>query len=265
PKFEAMALSLHEANPGHHMQHSYSMKANLPEFRRDPMLSFYNVPNWFPFYSAYQEGWGLYSEYLGEEMGLYEDEYELMGRYSYDILRASRLVVDTGLHYYGWSRERAIEYLQNYTALAAGSAANEIDRYITWPGQACAYKIGEIKLRQLREKAEKELGDKFNIRDYHLHVLENGAMPMRVLETLIDNWIQGVKDQPSPTTITPGPGINGTPVWRATGHVVIMWLLMSVVVEIILLMKSVIYRRKLQDQYLVSIRRTMMSKVYKTY
>ncbi|WAR28748.1 hypothetical protein MAR_014452, partial [Mya arenaria] len=197
PLFEAMALSLHEANPGHHMQHSYSMKADLPDFRRDPMLSFYNIPNWFPYYSSYQEGWGLYSEYLGEELGLYEDDYEMMGRYSYDILRACRLVVDTGLHYYRWSREEAITYLQNYTAMAYGSAANEIDRYITWPGQACAYKVGEIKIRELRKHAEDELGSRFNIQEFHLQVLENGAMPMSVLESLIKRWIQDIKSETS--------------------------------------------------------------------
>ncbi|WAR28778.1 hypothetical protein MAR_014482, partial [Mya arenaria] len=197
PLFEAIALSLHEANPGHHMQHSYSMKADLPDFRRDPMLSFYNIPSWFPYYSAYQEGWGLYSEYLGEEMGLYEDDYEMVGRYSYDILRACRLVVDTGLHYYRWSRAEAIEYLQNYTIMAYDSAANEIDRYITWPGQACAYKVGEIKIRELRKHAEEELGSRFNIQEFHLQVLENGAMPMSVLESLIKRWIQDIKSETS--------------------------------------------------------------------
>ncbi|KAL4220247.1 hypothetical protein ACF0H5_020655 [Mactra antiquata] len=190
PFFEMMALSLHEANPGHHMQHSYSMKANLPKFREDQILSFYNIPNWFPYYSSYGEGWGLYSEYLGEEMGLYKDDYEMMGRYSYEILRASRLVVDTGLHYKKWSRQQAIEYLENHTALIGGSSANEIDRYITWPGQACAYKLGEIKMKQLRQKAESELGSNFDVKEFHLHILENGAMPMSVLERLVDSWIE---------------------------------------------------------------------------
>ncbi|KAK3589706.1 hypothetical protein CHS0354_015218 [Potamilus streckersoni] len=193
PFFEMMALSLHEANPGHHMQHSYSMYASLPDFRKNSVFSFYNVPNWFPFYSAYQEGWALYSEYLGEEMGLYKDNYEMMGRYSYEILRAVRLVVDTGIHYYGWSRDRAIDYMINYTGMGPGSAANEIDRYITWPGQACAYKLGEIKIKDLRKMAELQLGSKFDIREFHSVILENGGMPMSVLETLVTSWIQEKK------------------------------------------------------------------------
>ncbi|XP_053404382.1 uncharacterized protein LOC123554147 [Mercenaria mercenaria] len=194
PLFETMVLSLHEANPGHHLQNSFSLKAALPDFRKNSILSFYNVPNWFPFYSAYQEGWGLYSEYLGEEMGMYADEYEMMGRYSYEILRASRLVVDTGLHYMRWSREEAISYLQNHTAMAGGSAANEIDRYITWPGQACAYKLGEIKIKELRQKAENGLGEKFDVKEFHLQILENGGMPMSVLEAVVNDWIEKMKN-----------------------------------------------------------------------
>lgn len=202
PLFETMVLSLHEANPGHHLQNSFSLRADLPDFRKNPILSFANVPNWFPFYSAYQEGWGLYSEYLGEEMGMYKDGYEMMGRYSYEILRASRLVVDTGLHYMRWTREEAILYLQNHTALAGGSAANEIDRYITWPGQACAYKLGEIKIKELRQKAERELGDKFDLKEFHYQILANGGMPMSVLERIVNSWIDTTK-QSKPTSGSP--------------------------------------------------------------
>ncbi|KAL3848600.1 hypothetical protein ACJMK2_019449 [Sinanodonta woodiana] len=189
-----MALSLHEANPGHHMQHSYSMYASLPDFRKNSVMSFYNVPNWIPFYSAYKEGWGLYSEYLGEEMGLYKDDYEMMGRYSYEIFRAVRLIVDTGIHYYGWSRDIAIEYMTNYTGMGPGNAANEIDRYITWPGQACAYKLGEIKIKQLRKMAELHLGDQFDIKEFHSVILENGGMPMNVLEKVVTSWLHEKKN-----------------------------------------------------------------------
>ncbi|XP_060593794.1 uncharacterized protein LOC132748243 [Ruditapes philippinarum] len=202
PLFETMVLSLHEANPGHHLQNSFSLRADLPDFRKNPILSFADVPNWFPIYSAYMEGWGLYSEYLGEEMGMYKDGYEMMGRYSYEILRASRLVVDTGLHYMRWTREEAILYLQNHTALAGGSAANEIDRYITWPGQACAYKLGEIKIKELRQRAERELGDKFDLKEFHYQILANGGMPMSVLERIVNSWIDTTK-QSKPTSGSP--------------------------------------------------------------
>ncbi|KAL3848599.1 hypothetical protein ACJMK2_019448 [Sinanodonta woodiana] len=195
--YTIMALSLHEANPGHHLQHSYSMNASLPDFRKYSVLSFYNVPNWIPFYSAFHEGWGLYSEYLGEEMGLYKDDYEMMGRYSFEILRAARLVVDTGIHYYGWSRDKAIEYMTNYTGMGPGNAANEIDRYITWPGQACAYKLGEIKIKQLRKTAEQYLGAQFDIKEFHSVILVNGAMPMNVLDRLVTSWLQGKKTSAS--------------------------------------------------------------------
>ncbi|KAL3848598.1 hypothetical protein ACJMK2_019447 [Sinanodonta woodiana] len=195
--YRMMALSLHETNPGHHLQHSYSMFANLPDFRKYSVMSFYNIPNWIPFYSAYKEGWGLYSEYLGEEMGLYKDDYEMMGRYSFEILRAARLVVDTGIHYYGWSRDKAIEYMTNYTDMGPGSVANEIDRYITWPGQACAYKLGEIKIKQLRKRAEQYLGAEFDIKEFHSVILVNGIMPMNVLERLVTSWLQGKKSSPA--------------------------------------------------------------------
>lgn len=189
PTFDYMALSLHEAYPGHHLQHSYSMTADLPKYRRFPEYSFYDVPYFLPFFSAYVEGWGLYSEYLGEEMGLYKDDYELMGRYSAEMLRACRLVVDTGIHYFGWTKQKAGYYMHNHTAFGPGFIENEINRYITWPGQACAYKMGEIKIRQLRKKSETELGKLFDIKEFHSTILENGPMPLNILETVVENWI----------------------------------------------------------------------------
>ncbi|KAJ8310411.1 hypothetical protein KUTeg_012276, partial [Tegillarca granosa] len=236
PSFDFMALALHEANPGHHLQHSYGMKATLPDYRKQPEISFYDVPFWFPFYSAYMElqiivksngkctesrvnnsdkkvflefhvfytyknedyinmciicmnlsmfcifkGWALYSEYLGVEMGLYKDDFEM------------------------WERERAIDFMLNYTASSRESATTEIDRYITWPGQACAYKIGEMKIKDMRVKAQNELGSKFDIRDFHLVILENGAVPMSVLETLINEWVDKKKNEPGP-----GPSSSST-------------------------------------------------------
>ncbi|VDI72533.1 Hypothetical predicted protein [Mytilus galloprovincialis] len=164
PTFGFMALALHETVPGHHLQ-----------------------------------GWALYAEYLGEEMGVYKTDAQMLGRYSEEIFRACRLVVDTGLHYMGWSRKQAIEYMSNYTASGENELSNEINRYITWPGQACAYKIGELKIKELRKKAEEELGNLFDIKDFHSVVLKNGPMPLNILETVIDSWIEEVKRKP-PTT-----------------------------------------------------------------
>eukprot|EP00105_Crassostrea_gigas_P037677 XP_019921825.1 PREDICTED: uncharacterized protein LOC109617068 [Crassostrea gigas] len=211
PFFEFMALSLHEANPGHHLQHSYAMLADLPDYRRHTPLSFYDIPVWFPFYSAYSEGWALYSEYLGVEMGLYKDDYELMGRYSAEILRACRLVVDTGLHYYNWDKQRAIDYMLNYTAYSFEAMEIEVNRYITWPGQACAYKIGEIKIKDLRRKAETELGTRFDIRDFHSLILTNGAVPMSLLEMLVNEWIEEVKAGP---IVSGGSLVTGSYKWQ---------------------------------------------------
>ncbi|XP_013414702.1 uncharacterized protein LOC106176736 [Lingula anatina] len=207
-KLGFMALSLHEGNPGHHMQMSYALVANkdLPKFRRNPLIDVYSrAPFNFPFYTAYSEGWGLYAEYLGEEMGAYKDNNEMIGRYSYEIFRAVRLVVDTGLHVMGWSRDRAIQYLANYTEMSLEAAAIEIDRYITWPGQACAYKIGEMKLKELRRRAEKALGSKFDIKEYHHQVLSIGAVPLHLLEQQIDDWISATVSSAAKTS----PGVGG--------------------------------------------------------
>ncbi|WAR28595.1 hypothetical protein MAR_014299, partial [Mya arenaria] len=160
---------------------------------------YYSVPYHFPFYTANIEGWGLYSESLGEKdyLDVYDDEYELMGRYSYEIFRACRLVVDTGLHYFNWTRDDAIEYVLNYTSLSRSSTETEIDRYITWPGQATAYKIGEIKIKELRKRAIDELGSLFDIQDFHSIFLDFGAAPLSVVERLVEQWIKNVKESDS--------------------------------------------------------------------
>ncbi|XP_046577884.1 uncharacterized protein LOC124285659 [Haliotis rubra] len=202
-KYIMMPVTLHESVPGHHLQISYALKANLPDFRRNTeYFRYYEVPYHFPFYTAYREGWALYAESLGEELNLYQNDYELMGRYSSEIFRACRLVVDTGLHYYGWNREEAIRYMLKYTSFSRAEMTTEIDRYITWPGQACAYKIGEIKIKELRKRAEDTLGDLFDIRDFHSVVLENGPMPLTILEEIVDDWILNYKPATAEETCT---------------------------------------------------------------
>lgn len=139
------------------------------------------------------KGWALYAESLGEEMGLYEDDYELMGRYGSEIFRACRLVVDSGLHHFNWTRDRAIEFMLNYTAYSEQSITTEVDRYLTWPGQACGYKIGELKIKELRAKAQKDLGSKFDIKDFHSIILKDGALPLDILTKNVNQWIDETK------------------------------------------------------------------------
>ncbi len=179
PKWEMVALTLHEAVPGHHLQIALNEElGDIPEFRK-------HVD-----YTAFIEGWGLYAESLGEEMGMYEDLYDKFGQLSYEMWRAIRLVVDTGMHIKGWSRDQAINYFKDHAPKAQHDIEVEIDRYIIWPGQALSYKIGELKFKELRKRAAKKLGDKFDLREYHNEALKNGALPLRILEANIDNWIK---------------------------------------------------------------------------
>ena len=177
PKYEMMALSLHESVPGHHLQIALAIEQNIPNFRR------------YGGYTAFVEGWGLYAESLGDEMGLYGDPYTKFGQLMYEIWRASRLVVDTGMHYLRWDRQRAIDFMVENTVKQELEVAAEIDRYIVWPGQALAYKIGQLKISELRANAKLALGDKFDVRDFHHELLKDGALPLDRLEAKMNAWI----------------------------------------------------------------------------
>lgn len=177
PLYNLEALTLHEAVPGHHHQTALAMELGLPEFRKTA------------YHAAFSEGWGLYSERLGLEAGFYTDPYSNFGRLTYEMWRANRLVIDTGIHAFGWSRQQAIDYLLANSALTRPEVVDEIDRYITWPGQATAYKIGELKIRALRARAEDALGPNFNIRDFNDMVVGNGSIPIAVLEEVAAAWL----------------------------------------------------------------------------
>jgi len=178
PRWEMMPLSLHEAVPGHHLQISLAQEMpDQPMFRKQGG------------FTAFIEGWGLYAERLGYDMGLYDDPYDRMGQQAYDMWRAVRLVVDTGLHSKGWSRQQAIDYFAANAPKAELDIANEIDRYISTPGQALAYKIGQLKISELRARAEKRLGNRFDLRAFHDALLSDGALPLSVLEQRVDAWI----------------------------------------------------------------------------
>ncbi len=181
PKYVLPSLTLHEAVPGHHLQISLAKELDLPKFRKNQYLS------------AFGEGWGLYAEYLGKEAGMYTTPYEDFGRLTYEMWRACRLVVDPGMHYFGWTREEAIQYMTDNTSLSLHEVNTEIDRYIGWPGQAVSYKIGELKIRALREKAETELGSDFDLRAFHDLVLSNGSIPLSSLERIVIDYIETQK------------------------------------------------------------------------
>ncbi|MBU1618427.1 MAG: DUF885 domain-containing protein [Gammaproteobacteria bacterium] len=182
PKYQMEALAYHEGIPGHHMQIAIAQELdNVPKFRK------------FGGYTAYIEGWGLYTEFLPKEIGMYQDPYSDFGRLAMELWRACRLVVDTGLHNKKWTREQAIQYLVDTTPNSKGEAVNAIERYIVMPGQATAYTVGMLKMLELREKAKTALGDKFDIRQFHDVVLKNGAVPLDVLEQLVDQYIQSAK------------------------------------------------------------------------
>ena len=178
PKYEIEVLSVHEAMPGHHLQLALQQElTEMPMFRR------------YIGFTAFVEGWGLYSERLGYDLGLYQDPYSRFGQLTYDMWRAVRLVVDTGMHYKGWTRQQAIDFFKDNAAKAEHDIINEIDRYIGNPGQALAYKIGQLKILTLRERAENQLGDNFDIREFHDELLGAGALPLDLLELRMDNWL----------------------------------------------------------------------------
>ena len=179
------ALTAHEGVPGHHLQGSLNNELgdSIPRFRRNLYLS------------AFGEGWGLYSEFLADDMGIYTTKYEQFGKFTYEMWRACRLVVDTGIHAMGWTREEAVEYMSKNTALSLHEINTEVDRYISWPGQALSYKIGEIKIRELRKKAKDQLGNKFNIRDFHEVVLSQGTVTLSILEQRINKYINKTKNE----------------------------------------------------------------------
>ncbi len=185
PKWEMEALTLHEAVPGHHFQISIAQElGELPWFRRHGG------------YTAYVEGWGLYSESLGAEMGFYKDPYSKFGQLTYEMWRAIRLVVDTGMHALGWTRDQSIAFFEEYAGKAEHDIIVEVDRYIVWPGQALAYKIGELKIKELRAHAKSELGERFDLRAFHDTLLGNGALPLNVLETHMNAWVKAQKSNP---------------------------------------------------------------------
>ena len=185
PLYELPALTMHEAVPGHHQQIAVAQELDLPPFRR------YGAS-----FAAFTEGWALYAERLGVEMGLYDTPEKEIGRLSYEMWRATRLVVDAGIHAKGWTRERAIAYMLEHTALAPANVEAEVNRYVSWPGQAAAYKVGELRIAELRARAERRLGARFDLRAFHDAVLANGPVSLDVLEAEVERWIARAERQP---------------------------------------------------------------------
>lgn len=186
PKYEIQVLTCHEGRPGHQLQIPIAMELkNLPDFRR------------FDYYSSYGEGWALYTETLCDQMGLYDDPYSKFGYLDYQMWRAVRLVVDTGIHSEGWTRAQAVSYFEQNSALSEQNINTEVDRYIAWPAQALSYMIGELDVQRLRKKAEHALGTRFNIKNFHAAVLEHGALPLTVLDQVIDRWIDSQRQSPT--------------------------------------------------------------------
>ena len=178
PRYEAEALAFHESIPGHHLQIAVAQElTGVPEFRKHQGVT------------AFVEGWALYTERLADEMDLYSSDVDRIGKLSYDAWRACRLVVDTGLHAMGWTRQQAIDYITENSVLAENNIVNEVDRYLTWPGQALAYKIGQLEILKLRDQARERLGDRFDIRAFHDAVLENGALALPVLHQEVEAYI----------------------------------------------------------------------------
>jgi prolyl oligopeptidase len=178
PIYTMAALAYHEAQPGHHLQIALAQeRKDWPAFRR------------FEHINAFIEGWALYSERLGYDLGGYTDPYSRFGQLTYDTWRSARLVVDTGMHYFGWTRERAIEFMKDNTGLSEQNIVSEVDRYIAWPGQALAYKIGQLEISKLRSEAEAALGDRFDIRAFHDHLLTEGSLPLSMLAERMRAWI----------------------------------------------------------------------------
>lgn len=190
-KYEMMALALHEGVPGHHLQGSLALENDeIPDFMRYIEDRRYELcPARRPLYAAYFEGWALYCESLGEEMGMYRSPLDIFGRLSMEMMRASRLVVDTGIHAFGWTVERAAEFQAEKSGMAAAECEAECHRYAAWPGQALAYKVGEIAIREMRVKAEAALGDRFDLQGFHEVVLGSGPMPLTILGGLVDTWV----------------------------------------------------------------------------
>jgi uncharacterized protein (DUF885 family) len=191
PLYALPALALHECTPGHSFQAALALEApERPDFRREL------------YFSGYGEGWGLYTEWLGQQMGIYETPYEEFGRQTYEMWRAVRLVIDTGIHEYGWSRDKALAYFREHVALSELEIVNEVDRYISWPGQALAYKLGELTIRKLRLEAETKLGPKFDQRGFHDVILGLGAVPLPVLESEVRRWIDETAAAPSAKAVS---------------------------------------------------------------